>query len=163
MDYGSIICKPKNPDCLNCKIEKFCLSYKKNIHFKIPVKIKTQMAKPKKYTRAYVLVNEKNEILVRKRPSQGMLASMLEIPNDKWVEKKNLLQKDILIKKINRKFYKKGNLTYSFSHFDLETQIYYLKVLKKTFPQHKWLDINKYTKSQLPTVMKKIVEKSFLN
>ena len=56
-----------------------------------------------------------------------MLASMLEIPNDVWVKKKNLLKKDLLIKKINRKFNQKGSLIYSFSHFDLDTQIFYLK------------------------------------
>ena len=85
---------------------------------------------------------------------------MLEIPNDVWVKKKNLLKKDLLIKKINRKFNQKGSLIYSFSHFDLDTQIFYLKVLKNNFPQQKWININKYSKSQLPTVMKKIVEKT---
>ena len=160
MDYGSIICTPRNPNCSNCNIKDHCLSFHKNIQNKVPVKIKNKKLKPKKYTRAYVLINEKNEILVRKRPSQGMLASMLEIPNDVWVQKKTLLKKDLLIKKINRKFYQKGSLLYSFSHFDLDTQIFYLKVSKNNFPQQKWLNINKYSKSQLPTVMKKIVEKT---
>ncbi len=161
MDYGSIICKPKNPDCLNCKFKKYCQSYKEKIQNIIPIKIKKQKLKPKKYTRAYVLINEQNEILVRKRPSNGMLASMLEVPNDLWVAKKNLLKKDLLIKQINCKFCKKGSLVYSFSHFDLDTQIFYLKIFKNNFPNQKWLSINKYSKSQLPTVMKKIVEKTF--
>ena len=33
-------------------------------------------------------MNEKEEILVRTRSARGMLASMLEVPNDAWVEKK---------------------------------------------------------------------------
>ena len=160
MDYGSMICTPRNPNCSICIINNFCISFEKNIQNKIPIKIDKKKFKPKKYTRAYVLINEKDEILVRKRPDKGMLASMLEIPNDVWVKKKNLLKKDLLIKKINRKFNQKGSLIYSFSHFDLDTQIFYLKVLKNNFPQQKWININKYSKSQLPTVMKKIVEKT---
>ncbi len=160
MDYGSIICTPRNPNCSVCVIQKYCLSYKQNIQNLIPVKINNQKFKPKKYTRAYVLINEKHEILVRTRPSKGMLASMLEVPNDVWVEEKNLLKKDLLIKKINQKFNKKGNLIYSFSHFDLDAQIFHLDVLKKNFPQQKWINISKFSKSHLPTVMKKIVQKT---
>ena len=108
-------------------------------------------------------MNEKKEILVRTRPSRGMLASMLEVPNDVWVEKKSLLKKDNLVKKINKNFIRKGDLSYSFSHFDLNTDIFYLKVIRKNFPKQKWLNINKFSNSQLPTVMKKIVEKSLTN
>ena len=163
MDYGSLICTPRNPQCSICKIKKNCLSYEKNMQNRIPVKLKKQKSKPKKYTRAYVLMNEKEEILVRTRPSRGMLASMLEIPNDLWVEKKSLLKKDILIKKINQKFQRKETLLYSFSHFDLNTDIFYLRVRRKNFPQQKWLNISKFSNSQLPTVMKKIVAKSLMN
>ena len=107
MDYGSLVCTPRNPNCSVCEIQSYCLSYEKKMQNIIPVKIKKAKLKPKKYTRAYVLMNEKEEILVRTRPSSGMLASMLEVPNDPWVEKKNLLKKDVLIKKINQKFLRK--------------------------------------------------------
>ena len=163
MDYGSLICTPRNPNCSICKIQKYCLSYEKNMQNVIPVKVKKQKLKLKKYTRAYVLMNEKEEILVRTRSARGMLASMLEVPNDAWVERKNLLKKDILIKKINQKFQRKETLLYSFSHFDLNTDIFYLKVRRKSFPKQKWLKISKFSNSQLPTVMKKIVEKSLMN
>ncbi len=163
MDYGSLICTPRNPNCSICMIQYNCLAYKKKIQNTIPVKRKKQKLKPKKYTRAYVLVNEKEEILVRTRSPKGMLPSMLEVPNDLWVEKKNLLKKDLLIKKINKKLNRKESLLYSFSHFDLNTEIFYLKVMKKNFPKQKWLKISKFTDSQLPTVMKKIVKKSLIN
>jgi adenine-specific DNA glycosylase len=49
-------------------------------------------------------------------------------------------------------------LNYSFSHFDLYVEIFYKKIRKIDYPQNKWLNINKYSNSQLPTVMKKILE-----
>jgi len=158
MDYGSLICTPRNPNCTICEIQNYCLGYKQKLQNTIPVKVSKQKLKPKKYTRAYVLMNEKDEILVRTRPSKGMLASMLEVPNDEWVEKKSLLQKDSLVKEIDKNFEKKRNFSYSFSHFDLKTEIYYLKVRKGNFPKQKWLSVSRYSKSQLPTVMKKIVQ-----
>ena len=158
MDYGSIICTPRNPNCSICGINKYCLSYQKKIQNTIPVKIKKTKLKPKKFSRAYILINEKNEILVRKRASKGMLASMLEVPNDNWMEKKSLLRRDVIINKIQKKLIRKGELNYSFSHFDLYVDIFYKKIRKIDYPKNKWLNINKYSNSQLPTVMKKILE-----
>ena len=158
MDYGSIICTPRNPNCSICGINKYCLSYQKKIQNTIPVKIKKTKSKPKKFSRAYILINEKNEILVRKRASKGMLASMLEVPNDEWVEKKSLLRRDEIAKTIERKLIRKGDFSYSFSHFDLNLEIFYKKIRKIDYPKNKWLNIKKYSNSQLPTVMKKVLE-----
>jgi len=158
MDYGSIICTPRNPNCSICEIKKYCLSYQKKIQNTIPVKVKKTTSKLNKFSRAYILINEKNEILVRKRASKGMLASMLEVPNDDWVEKKSLLRRDAIVNKLQKKLIRKGELNYSFSHFDLYVEIFYKKIRKIDYPKSKWLNINKYSNSQLPTVMKKILE-----
>ena len=158
MDYGSIICTPRNPNCSICEIKKYCLSYQKKIQNTIPVKVKKTTSKLNKFSRAYILINEKNEILVRKRASKGMLASMLEVPNDDWVEKKSFLQRDVIVNEIPKKLIRKGDLRYSFSHFDLYVEIFYKKIRKIDYPNNKWLNINKYSNSQLPTVMKKILE-----
>jgi len=158
MDYGSEICLPRNPKCNICGINKFCQSYKKNLQQKIPFKQKKKSNKPIKYTRAYVIVNEKNEILVRSRPNKGMLASMLEVPNDVWVKNKKLLTTDQDIQKIKTKLQSKGSFEYSFSHFDLETEIFYGNVKKAKLSKSNWIKKSSYSSSRMPTVMKKIVD-----
>ncbi len=158
MDYGSSICIPRNPKCDLCKIANLCESNKKNLQNKLPLKLKKQNKKRVKYTRAYVLINEKDEILVRSRPSKGMLASMLEVPNDNWVENKKLLSHDELIRKLKTKLKHRGSIEYSFSHFDLETDIYFGNVKKSQLSNVNWIKKSSYFKSGLPTVMKKIVE-----
>ena len=158
MDYGSAICLPRNPRCDICGMNKFCQSYKKNLQLNIPVKLKKKKIKQIKYTRAYVIVNEKNEILVRNRPNKGMLASMLEVPNDNWVKNKNLLIADQDVQNIKTKLQSKGSLEYSFSHFDLETEIFYGNIKKARLSNANWIKKSTYSKSGLPTVMKKIVE-----
>jgi len=52
----------------------------------------------------------------------------------------------------------KGSLAYSFSHFDLSTEVYFAKVKKKFFSNQKWIKINCVDTSSLPTVMKKIIQ-----
>ncbi len=158
MDYGSSVCVPRNPKCDICKINKLCESHKKNLQSLLPLKIKKTGKKNIKYTRAYVLINEQDEILVRNRPSKGMLASMLEVPNDTWVENKKLLSHDEMISKLKTKLKLKGSIEYSFSHFDLETDIYFGNIKKNKYSQANWIKKTHYSKSGLPTVMKKIVE-----
>jgi len=158
MDYGSSVCIPRNPKCDICKINKLCESHKKNLQSLLPLKIKKTGKKNIKYTRAYVLINEQDEILVRNRPSKGMLASMLEVPNDNWVENKKLLSHDELISKLKTKLKHKGSIEYSFSHFDLETDIYFGNIKKNKLSNANWIKKTHYSKSGLPTVMKKIVE-----
>ena len=157
MDYGSIICTPRQPNCQICKIQSLCKAYKKNLQNIIPIKSKIDLPKRKKYSRAYIFYNEKNEILVRKRSSKGMLPSMLEVPNDDWVINKNNLVHDKIINKIKNKMLSKGSVEYSFSHFDLETEVFYISVKKNIYKDQKWLKIKNMNKVELPTVMKKIV------
>ena len=158
MDYGSEICVPRNPKCEVCGINKLCQSFKKNLQLKIPIKLKKTNNKPVKYTRAYVLVNEKNEILVRHRPEKGMLASMLEVPNDDWVKDKKLLTTDAAVQNLKTKLKPKGFFEYSFSHFDLETEIFYGSIKKSQLSNANWIKKSTYSRSGLPTVMKKIVK-----
>ena len=158
MDYGSLVCVPRNPKCDICSINKLCESHKKNLQLLLPLKIKKTGKKNIKYTRAYVLINEQDEILVRNRPSKGMLASMLEVPNDNWVENKKLLSHDEMISKLKTKLKHKGSIEYSFSHFDLETDIYFGNIKKNKLSQANWIKKKHYSKSGLPTIMKKIVE-----
>ena len=158
MDYGSIICIPRNPKCEVCGINKLCQSFKKNLQLQIPTKLIKKNNKPIKYTRAYVIVNEKNEILVRNRPDKGMLASMLEVPNDDWVKDKKSLIADNVVQSLKTKLKPRGLFEYSFSHFDLETEIFYGNIKKSQLSNANWIKKTSYSKSGLPTVMKKIVE-----
>ena len=159
MDYGSAICLPNAPKCSECIIRECCDAFKKKLTNKIPAKRIKNNLKPKKYTRAYLIVNEFNEILIRRRPSKGMLQSMIEIPNDLWIENKKNLIRDNLIKLFSLKLSKlREKIIYSFSHFDLCIEIYFTKVRKKRFKNYQWLSLGKVDNFGFPTVMKKIIQ-----
>ena len=104
-------------------------------------------------------MNKKNEVLVNRRKSKGMLASMLEIPNDEWVDAKKKLKRHDIYKALSVKYKRIGKITYSFSHFDLDIDIYKSKVMKKNYKNFNWIQSNKIDASGMPTVMKEIVKK----
>ncbi len=158
MDYGSAVCVPRNPYCDICKIQTRCLASKKKLQNIIPIKLNKKMNKKKKYTRAYIFLNEKNEILVRRRSSKGMLPSMLEVPNDKWQSTEKKLIYDKIVEKFKQNFKYKGYVEYNFSHFQLHTKVYLQKIEKNTFPKSNWIKKREINKSGLPTIMKKIVK-----
>tara|TARA_Y100000590_G_scaffold418672_1_gene519701 strand:+ start:75 stop:1136 length:1062 start_codon:yes stop_codon:yes gene_type:complete len=158
MDYGSAVCLPRNPKCEICKIKKYCLSYKKNIVHLVPKKSNVKKNKILKFSRAYVILNNQKQILVRKRPSIGMLASMIEVPNDKWVINKKNLVHDKIIQKIRNKMKLKGLIKHSFSHFNIEVEVFFIQVNKNIFSDLRWIKMKNINKSGLPTIMKKIIQ-----
>ena len=163
MDYGSIICVPRNPRCSICIIAKECIANQKKITNMIPKKNKSKKTRMKKYTRAYIIINGSKEILVRRRAPKGMLPSMLEVPNDKWVAEKKLLVEDSSISLFQKKFTKCKPIIYSFSHFDLAIDIYFTKERKRKIKNHDWILLNNIGEIGMPTIMKKIVEVAKLN
>ena len=163
MDYASIICLPRNPRCSICIFTKECIANQKKITNIIPKKIKSKKTKMKKYTRAYIIINGSEEILVRRRAPKGMLPSMLEVPNDKWVTTKKLLVKDSSISLFQKKFTKCKHIIYSFGHFDLAIDIYFTKERKRKVKNHNWILLNNIAEIGMPTIMKKIVEVAKLN
>ncbi len=157
MDYGSLICLPNKPKCNKCIISTQCIAFKKNITELIPLKKKKTKIKLQKVTRAYIIINECKEILVRRRAPFGMLQSMLEVPNDKWVTNNKLLKKDKIATLVSKKYYIiKNKFIYSFSHFDLVVKIYYTSVKKRKIKNHFWISLNKIPQSGMPTIMKKL-------
>lgn len=157
MDFGSLICKPRNPDCEKCFLKKICISYEKNLTNVIPVKKIKIKKKFFRYAFAFIIINE-DKILLRKRKPKGMLPSMLEVPTSEWKSKpilrkniKNYFPISIKYIMLNKE------LIYSFSHFDLHIKILYGKTKKKIIKNHKWYLLEKINNLELPTIMKKII------
>jgi len=125
--------------------------------------MKSKKSRMKKYTRAYIIINGSGEILVRRRASKGMLPSMLEVPNDKWVTEKKLLVRDSSVSLFKKKFTKCKPILYSFSHFDLAIDIYFTKERKRKIKNHNWILLKNIAEIGMPTIMKKIVEEAKFN
>ena len=80
MELGALICTPGTPSCLLCPVQEHCLAFREGIQSELPVKTR------KKKTRhinllAAVLRDRDGQILIHKRPEEGLLANLWEFPN----------------------------------------------------------------------------------
>jgi A/G-specific adenine glycosylase len=91
MELGALICTPKNPSCLLCPVRDFCMAFHEGTQNDLPVKKKVKKGKTVQYI-SFILEDEKGNIIVRQRPSEGLLASLWEFPNHEVLSKwKNMV------------------------------------------------------------------------
>jgi A/G-specific adenine glycosylase len=84
MDLGATICTPKNPDCLLCPLQPRCTAFARGIAETLPRKA-ARPARPVRHTIAFLLQrSDDGAVLLRRRPPQGLLGGMLEVPSAPW-------------------------------------------------------------------------------
>ena len=87
MELGALICTPTSPSCMLCPVNEHCVAFAEGVQKELPVKIKVTKVKKVKLISA-IIKNNKGEILVQKRPDQGLLAGLWEFPSFSFDDKK---------------------------------------------------------------------------
>lgn len=78
MDFGAFVCKPRDPDCENCPLNKVCKAYLSGAVNLFPVKPQKKVKRKRVF---HYLVLRKNDILfLRKRNTDDIWANMWEFP-----------------------------------------------------------------------------------
>ena len=79
MELGAIICVPNGePKCDECPWKNVCETKKQDLWTQIPYKSKSLRRRIEK--RTVLLIRDADKIVLRKRPSRGLLAGMYEFP-----------------------------------------------------------------------------------
>ncbi len=79
MDLGATICLPKNPRCLLCPLIEICEARKNGTQDIRPV-LKLKKSVPH-YIHAAAVIFQRGRVLLRQRPTDGLLGGMWEFPN----------------------------------------------------------------------------------
>jgi A/G-specific adenine glycosylase len=82
MDLGATICTPKNPDCSHCPWQSHCQAYNRGIASKLPMR-EASTPLPHKIIGVAVIWNDQGQILIDRRPAQGLLGGLWEFPGGK--------------------------------------------------------------------------------
>lgn len=159
MDLGATICTPRNPKCSLCPWNKSCQARALGIEEQLPRRVKAK-PKPVRYAVAFVLVNKKNQILLRQRAKEGLLGGMIEVPSSDWLEgamptlskaKKHAPAKAkwILLP---------GTIKHVFTHFELQLAVAAAVATSSTkMIKARWVALDDVAEEALPSVMHKIV------
>ncbi|WP_235298544.1 A/G-specific adenine glycosylase [Portibacter marinus] len=78
MDFGALQCTPKRPDCRICPFSDGCLAYANRLVEEIPIKIKK--VKKSKKTIHYAIIQEHQQLLIKKRVQKGIWQHLHDFP-----------------------------------------------------------------------------------
>lgn len=79
MEIGSLVCKPRNPECTQCPVAAGCSAFRNNTREQFPVKIPREKVKNRYFT-YLILRNAGNETLLRKRTATDIWKGLYDFP-----------------------------------------------------------------------------------
>ena len=126
MEFGALICKPVDPKCTECKINKMCSYYKSELKIRFKKKVKIKL---KSYDIFCYLKKDKKQIALTKNNNLGFL-------------KKFNLPKIKKASKINKSWKFLCKYRNSISNKKLNISLYY-KFSSKIPPNYNWYYLNK--------------------
>jgi A/G-specific adenine glycosylase len=79
MEFGALLCVPKNPDCQNCVFNDSCLALQKKKVAQLPVKSKKLKVRHR-FFNYLVFSDSNNNTLIQKRTQKGIWHNLYEFP-----------------------------------------------------------------------------------
>ncbi|ACB94398.1 A/G-specific adenine glycosylase [Beijerinckia indica] len=125
MDLGSMICTPRQPQCLLCPLAAFCVAKAEGRAGEFPIKA-PKREKPIRHGVAFFLRRGDGAVLLTRRPARGLLGGMMEIPGGAWNETPDL--EPLRLAPVAADWQRlEGEVTHVFTHFALRLSVYAAK------------------------------------
>jgi A/G-specific adenine glycosylase len=156
MDLGATICTPKRPACAICPWRDSCRALHEGDPELYPVKA-DKKTKPIRAGAAYVAVDGGDSVLLRKRPPEGLLGGMSEVPTTAWNSNRDG-GTGIDHAPFAADWQPCGTVTHVFTHFELRLSVYRADLSKRPSDDNGfWVPVINLDGEALPTVMKKAI------
>jgi len=85
MDLGAIVCRPRRPACPSCPWQAACVAHRTGRAEALPVRA-PKAGRPLRHALAFLLARPDGAILFRRRPPDGLLGGLHELPSSPWRE-----------------------------------------------------------------------------
>jgi A/G-specific adenine glycosylase len=165
MDFGAVICKPKNPLCHNCILMDHCFAYKKGIVNKLPVKTKEIKITTRWFN--YLLIVYNDKIYIRKRVGKDIWKNLHEfvlIETNTDASTKKLLsraEKEKIIKKDSYKIVSISPIySQQLSHQKIKGRIIKIAIKKEfVLPGFKPVSLKQMSRHAFPRFLNAYIEK----
>ncbi|MAL18831.1 MAG: A/G-specific adenine glycosylase [Balneola sp.] len=168
MELGSIVCKPSNPDCMECPVQSGCVATKMAKTDTIPYKSPAKK-KPHHTIGVGIIEGEDGKLLIALRPENAMLGGLWEFPGGKQEEGEEIhktvereLKEELGVEV--KAFKELMSLKHTYSHFSITLHAWMCKLVSGT-PQPKssqeirWVEREELEKYPFPKANKVLTER----
>ena len=136
MELGATICTPSTPSCPTCPIQKVCRAREQGNQEDYPVK-KEKRPVPHHDIAVGLVLNEREQLLIQRRPEDGLLGGLWEFPGGKREEDEELpetclreLREETGIEvEVSGLFHR---LSHAYSHFKITLHAFHCRLLEGT-------------------------------
>ena len=152
MDLGATICTPRRPRCVLCPWRYCCTAAAKGLADTLPVAA-AKPDRPLRYGVAFWLTRADGAVLLRRRPENGLLGGMTEVPSTPWRSEPWTLAEAVELAPAAADWVPlPGTVRHGFTHFRLELAV----VAGRAEAEGMWSKIDRLGEHALPTLMKKV-------
>ena len=100
MDLGSNLCLPRQPLCLACPVQSYCLAFRQGVQNKLPIRNKKSPLPH--YEVCAAVIQFGGKVLLSQREQKGLLAGLWEFPGGK-LEQEDTSLEDCLKREVMQK------------------------------------------------------------
>ena len=152
MDLGSMVCTPRTPSCMICPLADLCRARGTECPADYPRRA-ARPPKPRKQAIAYWLEN-KGEVLLVRRPGNGMLGGMLALPTGSWTEQPEVGDGA----PVATQWFDGGSVDHVFTHFALSVRLLCGNADARR-PGELWWPADRLEEAGLPTLFAKLARR----
>jgi A/G-specific adenine glycosylase len=159
MDLGATVCVPGRPRCALCPLSRWCAARAEGIAESLPARAPKE-ARPMRRGVAFWIERPDGAVLLRRRPDNGLLGGMMELPSTAWREggaANGEAAREAPVKARFRRLH--GAVRHGFTHFDLELTVLLGRAARSARAPRGalWCPVDRLSEHALPTLMKKLV------
>jgi A/G-specific adenine glycosylase len=117
-DLGASICTPAAPGCGVCPWIESCVARRLGIQASLPRK-SPKKERPVRYGVHFWLTDDRQAVLLRTRPTKGLLGGMTELPGTHWRDTPWTIAEALTVAPMLVEWRGAGQVRHGFTHFEL--------------------------------------------
>ena len=164
MDLGATVCSPRRPSCMLCPLKQHCRAFAAEIAETLPRRLQ-KPERPLRQGVAFVAINERGDLLLRRRPDKGLLGGMTEVPSTDWTVDWQPSEDAIRQAPIKARWFPlPGAVSHTFTHFRLGLMVFRAHVrtdapltLWANQQDSRWVHRDALAGEALPALMRKVI------
>jgi len=155
MDLGAVLCTPRRPRCVLCPWRGACAAAAGGIAEALPARA-AKPERPLRHGAAFWLVRGDGAVLLRRRPEEGLLGGLYEVPSTEWREAPWSDAEALAAAPLPEAAWTRlpGAVEHGFTHFRLELAVWAART--EAAPDGVWVRPREFRDYAFSTLMKKL-------